>query len=175
MVAALEARPASGSVEKAASQQTTLQDSPQPPTVTVIDGRRHPESVPPELAWEHFFDNMVTVGFDKREDAEPRPEMVEALSKYNLFIPPEQVRTVLLVSKATIAKIDELRRPLDPEGNGKHQPTKAEIDSAINGVAAAALSGRDELVQRLPRNDMAAVDRYLATKVIPSIKTTVRK
>jgi hypothetical protein len=132
--------------------------------------------VPPEIAWEHFFQDMVITGFDKPEDAEPRAGIVEALSKYNLFIPEAQVRTVLLVSKATIAKVDDLKRPLDPEGNGKNRPglTKAEREAAIAGAATAVLAGRDQLVQLLPRKDMAAVDRYVVTKIIPSIRVSFK-
>ena len=106
----------------------------QTPAVTIVDGRRHPESVPPEIAWEHFFVTMVMLGFDKPEDTEPRAEMVEALSKYNLFIPPTEVRTVLLVSKATMGKVEELRRPLDPEGRGQNQPglTTADRESVLS-------------------------------------------
>src|SRR4051812_36865941 len=93
------------------------QPSPQAGTVTVIDGRLHPESVPAPLGWEHFFDDMVMVGFDTPYDVDPRPEIIEPLSKYNLLIPEAQVRTVLLVSKATIDKINALKRPLDPKGD----------------------------------------------------------
>jgi hypothetical protein len=173
-VSAFQARPIFPALLAADSQ---AQPPSQTPAVTRIDGRLHPESVPPEIAWEHFFQAMVMAGFDKRDDAEPRAEIVEALSKYNLFIPQTQVRTVLRVSKATIAKIEALRRPLDPQGQGKGQPglTRAKRDALLKDVGTTVLSGRDELVEQLPRKDMAALDRYLVTTIIPSIKTQVVK
>jgi len=173
IISTIQASSTADCVQGAATDQA--QPPSQTPPVTVIDGRRHPESVPPELAWEHFFAAMVMVGFDKPEDVEPRAEIVAALSKHNLFIPPAQVRTVLVVSKATLAKVDALRRPFDPEGRGRNQPglTKAQKESAMKDIAATVLAGRDELVEQLPRKDMVAIDHYLVTTIVPSIKTRV--
>jgi hypothetical protein len=150
---------------------------PQTPAVTQLDGRLHPESIPPEIAWEHFFRAMVSVGFDTLEDAEPRADIVEPLSKYNLLIPPTQVRTVLRVSQATIAKVEALRRPFDQEGQGKIHLgwTKEQRQSVLKEIGITILAGRDALVEQLPRNDMLAVDRYLAKNIIPPIKTRIIK
>src|SRR5260221_1442494 len=52
IVPTMQARSISDRVQGAATEQA--QPPSQTPPVTVIDGRRHPESVPPEIAWEHF-------------------------------------------------------------------------------------------------------------------------
>jgi hypothetical protein len=141
----------------------------QAPLVTRIDGRVHPELVPPEIAWEHFFYDMASVGFIHPQDAEPSGEMITALSKYNLFISPANVRTVLLVAKATVARVDELRRSLDVADNATPLTT-AQRQDTVQGITRAVLSGRDALVTTLPRQEMAALDKYVRTKVVPSIK-----
>ena len=150
---------------------------PQTSNVTRLNGRVHPELIPPEIAWEHFFRLMVGAGFDTLEDAEPQADMVEALAKYNLLIPPTQVRTVLRVSQKTMAKVEALRRPLDEEGQGKVHLgwTKEQRQSVLKEIGITILAGRDALVAQLPRNDMQAVDRYLANTIIPSVRTRIIK
>jgi len=43
----------------------------------------------------------------------------------------------------------------------------------MKDIAATVLAGRDELVEQLPRKDMVAIDHYLVTTIVPSIKTRV--
>jgi hypothetical protein len=133
-----------------------------------IDGRVHPELIPPEIAWEHFFYEMVSVGFDDAQAAQPSPKMVTALSRYNLFIPPEQVTTVLLVAKATVTKVNALRQSAEPGVGTSVHPTTPQTNASQ--IAAAILSGRNTLIQQLSRDDMAAVDHYVMTTVVHSIK-----
>lgn len=73
----------------------------------VIDGRKNPEKIPPHVAWEHVFRQVVDVAFEP--DGAINERHVRALGSYNIGISAADARVLAEIAKATITKVDGLR------------------------------------------------------------------
>jgi hypothetical protein len=130
----------------------------------MIDGRTHPELIPPAQAWEAAFDVLA------RSIEGPT---LEGLSRYNLYIPIEEARLVRDVASETFSRVTDLRGALDAEHRGTTQLSTAERERIKAAIPATVLAGRAKLIDRLPRRSMKAVESWLARSILPGMQVWV--
>jgi hypothetical protein len=134
------------------------------PRLRMIDGRTHPELIPPEQAWEAAFDVLATSS---------EGLTLEGLSRYNLHIPLEDARFVRDIASETFSCVTDLRGALDGEHRGTTELSAAERERIQAAIPATVLAGRAKLVDRLPRRSMKAVETWLARSILPGMQVWV--
>jgi hypothetical protein len=124
----------------------------------------------PELAqrlevsayWEMTLRHLLEFAKDGRP--QPTAERVVTLSRYNLFMKPEEVQVVLRVAEESMDAVDQLRRPLDAEHGGttslgwSEERRKQQLSDIINEVIGA----RNRLQRELSPPAFRALKRYVA-------------
>lgn len=129
--------------------------SQEAPRFRTIEGRVNPEMIPDEIVWEITFDTWV----DLCQRDEKPGECVEAISRYNVFVPMKDAKTLLAVGQSTLRDIRALRQPL---GDATVELTPAERAERHAAVGRRVLAGRDELRTKLPSRSFRAVERWIA-------------
>jgi hypothetical protein len=114
---------------------------PSPPAGMTLVERTEP------LTWLHTFQVLQYREPDPEDGPLTEEQWVEALSRHNLFIPPDDVRTVLRVASRTLARVKEKQS----------EALREEIDRI-------ALEGRDQLRRELPPQAWEALRRYVDQK-----------
>jgi hypothetical protein len=143
------------------------------PHTHTIDGSEHPELIPAELAWETAFRNLWAAATHPGD--QPTDRGIAALSKYELKIPVDDVRKVVQVTKAVLAKLHELRRDFEREHTSGISLgwTPAERKARQLLIGETIIDGRDELVYRLPPAAFRAVKRWVQRSIVPGIKVDI--
>ena len=133
-----------------------------------ISGRFNPELIPQQMLWETFFREMATAATD--EPDLPREKRVQALSKYSMKIPVDDVEIVIQIAVHTVQAIDDIRKQLTDEHAESHKLSLDDRRSLLAKSSERAMQGRDELVKALSSSSFINVRTWVTEDIIKGIE-----
>lgn len=117
-------------------------------TAILVHGDRNPELIPESFAWTSALRALVTA-------SGPEGEAAAGLARYELFMPPADVRMILAEGKVALAEVERIH------SSGQPHWAPEQWNRMYREADVPALACRDRLKATLPPRSFRALERFV--------------